>query len=234
MYSTIRCLLNSIKSPGIKNKQELIRARTLFEGEQKERSRLGRELHDGIGSMLLAMNRQLELYKSKHRNGEEDQDLERIITMLNSTTKELRNTVHNLIPETLVLQGLEEAINNFCQQINREKKLEIQLYINGNWSEVNHEISLNIFRMVQELVQNIIKHSSATIAAINIVLLDGHVKMIVEDNGKGMNKLTKSKGTGLKNINWRVAALEGIMSVESIMDKGTIIHISIPYQHILA
>lgn len=234
MYSTIRCFLNSIKISGIKNKQELLRVKTLFEGEQKERSRLGRELHDGIGSMLLAMNRQLELYKSKHRSQEEDQDLERIITMLNSTSKELRNTVHNLIPETLVLQGLEEAINNFCQQINREKKLEIQLYINGNWSEVNHDISLNIFRIVQELVQNIIKHSSATIAAINIVLLDGHVKVIVEDNGKGINKQTKSKGTGLKNINWRVASLEGIMSVESATDKGTIVHISIPYQHSIA
>ncbi|WP_181358353.1 sensor histidine kinase [Taibaiella chishuiensis] len=234
MYSTIRCFLNSIKTSGIKNKQELLRAKTLFEGEQKERSRLGRELHDGIGSMLLAMNRQLEQYKSKHCAAGEDRDLDQIITMLNSTTRELRNTVHNLIPETLVLQGLEEAINNFCQQINREKKLEIQLYINGNWSEVNNDISLNIFRIVQELVQNIIKHSSATIAAINIVLLDGHVKMIVEDNGKGINKLSKSKGTGLKNINWRVASLEGIMSVESIVDKGTIIHISIPYQHTMA
>jgi two-component system NarL family sensor kinase len=232
VHFTIRYFFNSNKTSGTKNRQELLRVKSLFEGEQKERSRLGRELHEGIGAMLLAMNQQLETYKSKHRPDGEDKDLDLIMAMVNDTSRELRNTVHNLIPETIILQGLEEAINNFCQQINREKKLDIQLYINGNWSDVSHDISLNIFRIVQELVHNIIKHSNATIAAINIVLVDGNVKMIVEDNGKGINKQNKSKGTGLRNIRWRVASLKGLMSVESVIGKGTIIHIAIPYEDI--
>lgn len=234
VHFTIRYFFNSSKTSSTKNRQELLRVKSLFEGEQKERSRLGRELHEGIGAMLLAMNQQLETYKSKHRPNEEDQDLDLIMTMVNDTSRELRNTVHNLIPETIILQGLEEAINNFCQQINREKKLDIQLYINGNWSDVSHDISLNIFRIVQELIHNIIKHSFATIAAINIVLVDGNVKMIVEDNGKGINKENKGKGTGLRNIRWRVASLKGLMSVESTIGKGTIVHIAIPYENIKA
>jgi two-component system NarL family sensor kinase len=229
---TIRHFFNSSKTSGKKNRQELLRVKSLFEGEQKERSRLGRELHEGIGAMLLAMNQQLETYKSKHRPDGADKDLELIMNMVNDTSRELRNTVHNLIPETIVLQGLEEAINNFCHQINRTKKLEIQLYINGKWSDVAHDISLNVFRIVQELIHNIIKHSHATIAAINIVLLDGNVKMIVEDNGRGIDKRSKSKGTGLRNIRWRVAFLKGSMSIESVMNKGTIIHIAIPYEDI--
>jgi signal transduction histidine kinase len=229
---TIRYIFNSSKTSSTKNRKELLRVKSIFEGEQKERSRLGRELHEGIGAMLLAMNQQLETYKSKHKADAEDEDLDQLMTLVNDTSKELRNTIHNLIPETIVLQGLEEAISNFCQQINREKKLEIQLYTNGNWSEVSQDISLNIFRIVQELVHNIIKHSNATIAAINIVLLDGNVKMIVEDNGKGINKESRSKGTGLRNIRWRVASLKGLMSVESAIGKGTIIHIAIPYEDI--
>lgn len=232
MHFSIKDFFSFNKTSGIKSKQELQHLKSFFEGEQKERSRLGRELHEGIGAMLLSMNRQLEAYKSKHHAAGGDEDLELLMTMVNDTSKELRNTVHNLIPETISLQGLEESIHNFCQQINKERKLDIQKYINGNWSEVSHDISLNIFRIVQELIHNIIKHSGATIAAINIVLLDGSVKMIVEDNGRGINKHSGSKGTGLKNIRWRVASLNGVMSVESIAGKGTIVHIAIPYENI--
>ncbi len=229
VHFSIKDFFSFNKASGIKSRQELQHLKSFFEGEQKERSRLGRELHEGIGSMLLAMNRQLESYRAKHRTDGNDEDLEQLVAMVNNTTKELRNTVHNLIPETISLQGLEESIHNFCQQINKGKKLDIQQYINGNWSEVSHDISLNVFRIVQELIHNIIKHSGATIAAINIVLVDGNVKMIVEDNGRGINKQSGSKGTGLKNIRWRVASLKGLMSVESIPGKGTIVHIAIPY-----
>jgi len=225
---SIKSFLNFHKTSGIKSRKELQHLKSFFKGEQKERSRLGRELHEGIGAMLLAMNRQLESYRDKHCTEEGDEDLDLLVAMMHNTSKELRNTVHNLIPETISLQGLEESIHNFCRQINKERKLDIQQYINGDWSEVSHEISLNIFRIVQELVQNIIKHSGATIAAINIVLAEGNVKMIVEDNGKGIVKQRGTKGTGLRNIQWRVASLNGVMSVESIPGKGTIVHIAIP------
>src|SRR6218665_1155741 len=87
VHFNIRYFLNSGKTSNTKNKQELLRLKLLFEGEQKERSRLGRELHEGIGAMLMTMNRKLEKYRAKHRTDENDQDLDHIITMINDTSK---------------------------------------------------------------------------------------------------------------------------------------------------
>jgi len=227
---SIKYFFNGNYHSGIKNKVERLRLKSFFEGEQEERARVGREIHDGIGAMLLTMTRQLEDYRSRHLTNEKDKDIELIISTIRATTKELRNTVHNLIPEAITLQGLETTIDNFCKEVSKGKGLEIQLYINGDWATVNQTISFNIFRIVQEAVHNIVQHSAATIAAINIVLSDGDVKIIIEDNGKGISKLSGHKGNGLRNISWRVESLKGIMSIESSKGKGTIIHISIPYK----
>jgi signal transduction histidine kinase len=228
---SIKYLLNGPEKSGIKNKVELLRLKSFFEGEQEERARVGREIHDGIGAMLLNMTRQLETYKTKHHSAEQSEEIETLISMIRATSKELRNTVHNLIPEAITLQGLEETIDNFCKEASKGKELEIQLYINGDWASVNQTISFNVFRIVQEAVHNIVKHSGATIAAINIVLSEGDVKIIIEDNGKGIGKQT-TKGNGLRNISWRVASLKGLMSIESATGKGTIIHIAIPYKQL--
>jgi len=229
---TIKYFLNGAQKSSIQNKVKQLRLQSFFEGEQEERARVGREIHDSIGGMLLTMTRRLEIYKSKQKSNEQAEEIDEIISMIRSTTKELRNTVHNLIPEAITLQGLEETIDNFCKEVSKGKEIEIQLYINGDWSSVNQTISFNVFRIVQEAVHNIVKHSGASIAAINIVLSDGDVKVIIEDNGKGMEKLVPTKGNGLRNISWRVASLKGVMSIESAKGKGTIVHISIPYKKV--
>ena len=230
MRFSIKYFLNSAQKSGIQNKVKQLKLQSFFEGEQEERARVGREIHDSIGAMLLTMTRRLETYKSKHHAQEQIEDINEILTMIRATSKELRNTVHNLIPEAITLQGLEETIDNFCKEVSKGKEIEIQLYINGDWTSVNQTISFNVFRIVQESVHNIVKHSAATIAAINIVLSEGDVKIIIEDNGRGIEKQVSNKGNGLRNISWRVASLKGTMSIESAKGKGTIIHIAIPYK----
>lgn len=230
MPFSIKYFLNGSYHSNVKNKVETLRLKSFFEGEQEERARVGREIHDGIGAMLLTITRQLEDYKAKHHSEEKDRDIDTIISTMRATTKELRNTIHNLIPETITLQGLEETIDNFCKEVSKGKGLEIQLYVNGDWASVNQHISFNVFRIVQESVHNIVKHSGATIAAINIVLSEGDVKIIIEDNGKGISRLSDRKGNGLRNISWRVESLKGVMSIESSRGKGTILHIAIPYK----
>jgi signal transduction histidine kinase len=229
---SIKYFLNGAQKTSIQHKAQQVHLQSFFEGEQEERARVGREIHDSIGAMLLTMTRRLEVYKSKQQSDQQAEEIDEIISMIRATTKELRNTVHNLIPEAITLQGLEETIDNFCKEVSKGKGLEIQLYINGDWASVNQTISFNVFRIVQEAVHNIVKHSAATIAAINIVLSEGDVKIIIEDNGRGMEKQDNNKGNGLRNISWRVASLKGIMSIESAKGKGTIIHISIPYKNL--
>ena len=202
--------------------------KALFEGEQKERSRLGRELHDGIGGMLITLNAQLENFRSAYAF-EEHEAMADIMNVVNETSKELRNTIHNLIPESILLHGLEETIRNYAKLLNKHSLLDIQIFVCGNWSLVKGNTVLNVFRIVQELLQNIVKHASATVASINIVLTDKKIKLTVEDNGRGIIQPVKSKGNGLANIRWRVASLMGIMSVESAIGKGTIVLITLPH-----
>jgi signal transduction histidine kinase len=199
----------------------------LVTGETNERSRIGRELHDGIGAMLLTVNNHLEQYKRNNTNQAQAEALDSIIELVNTTSKELRNTAHNLIPEAIQMQGFTAALQQYCRYISPAGKPEIQLYTYGDWNTVSHTIVTSVFRIVQELVQNTVKHAQATVAAVSVILLEKNIKIIVEDDGTGIIRKKNYTGTGLQNVKARVAALGGKIYIESIEKKGTIIHIEI-------
>jgi len=199
---------------------------------EQERTRMSRELHDGLGSMLsgikhsfTAMRNQLELSDSEslkfHGN----------IDKLNESIKELRNISHSMASDSLLKYGLENSLRDYCRNTSEPGVLAISFTaIDTERIQLTEEQSFHIFRIVQELLQNILKHADAKQAILQISYNAKRLYIAVEDDGKGfeMNEIKHKKGLGLKNIETRVKILKGRMDLQSSSLKGTSVLIEMP------
>src|SRR5690606_23937758 len=129
--------------------------------------------------------------------------LTEIMQMLEDTSSEVRKTAHNLMPDVLVRHALPDALTIFCDHIDEE--LPTELSCEGDFSLLDKATELMIYRTVQELIQNIIKHASATRAAIQLYIFEGRLSLTVEDNGTGFDASEQHHGFGLENLRYRIA-----------------------------
>lgn len=200
---------------------ELARLTAFLEGEQKERSRIGRELHDGIGAMLFTLSNRLKNFYEENKSNNAEA-LHGIIHLVNETTKALKDAAHCLIPETIVLKGIEESIVTYCELINPEKKPVLQLNFFGNWESTAPETLHVVFRMTQELIRNIIQHAKASYASITLSNIDNTIRLLSDDDGRGFDTKNIQYGSGLYSLYARVKLLNGTINIESSPGKGTI------------
>jgi two-component system NarL family sensor kinase len=204
--------------------------RAIFEGEQNERVRIARDLHDSIGQMLsvvlmrlgtLPDLNQAELKKSAGISAQ----------LVNKTLEEVRTISHNLIPEDLHF-GIVRGLENLCQKISSGGDIEVLLIISDEVRARKFGVafSLSLYRIVQEVLGNMMRHSGAS--EINVVMSESVALIILQitDNGNGFDTSTidKSKGIGWKNIFARVNLLNGSVDVQSAHISGTRIEITIP------
>jgi signal transduction histidine kinase len=146
--------------------------------------------------------------------------------MLGDTTAEVRRMAHNLIPDVLTKYNLEKALDMYCNDINNTNQLQITVQCHGIADKLHKATELMCYRIVQELVQNIIKHAHATSASVQVMLVEGTLGIIVEDNGHGFDTTKQPfSGVGLDNLRFRVNALQGTMELLSQVNKGTAVHI---------
>jgi len=156
------------------------------------------------------------------------QAFERSMDMLDSSIKEMRRVAHNMMPEALVKFGLDTALKDFCNDINQSGALKVDYQSLGMEQEViDQTTSITIYRIVQELIHNTMKHAAATTAIVQLSKTDGQLSITVEDDGKGFDPviLQAVKGIGWTNIKSRVDFLKGILDVQSDAGKGTSVHI---------
>lgn len=208
----------------LNQKQEINQLRAVIEGEEKERSRIGRELHDGIGGMLSAINMNLNAIQKRHPDITGMKELNAISRMLDDTSTEVRKTAHNLMPDVLIRHSLKEALIIYCEHLDTNSDLQIDLQIYGNLERLGKGNQLTLYRIIQELMQNIIRHACATHAVIQIMQHEEKLSITVEDNGIGFNKDKKDTGYGLQNLEFRVRALKGEVSIMSSQNKGTTVY----------
>lgn len=209
------------------NKEIVIaRLNATITGEERERNRIAAELHDGIGGLLAAAKMNFELIKpqaSEHIRT----DLEEGIRLLQHASAELRNTAHNLFPEILIQNGLLEAIQHFCKSIGSNKSTVISFQSTGEPQRYNREFELSVYRIVQELVHNIVKHAGATEALVQTSFYETGIDITIEDNGVGMpeNATESRPGMGLKSIAARAKAMNGKFDIQSNPGMGTSAHL---------
>lgn len=214
----------------LRQEQEIDRLRAMMQGEEKERTRIARELHDGIGGMLVGVKMNLGVYK-KEQHVKNTNKLDEIIQMLDDTSSEVRKTAHNLMPDILTRHTLSEALIIYCEHISMPEGPEIELQFHGDIDQLGKDVELVLYRIVQELIQNIIKHAQATYAVVQLVHNEqnGKLSIFVEDNGTGFNMEHPGGGYGLENLKNRVLALEGEISIASELGKNTTVYIEFDF-----
>lgn len=217
----------------LQQEKEINQLRALMQGEEKERKRIAHELHDGIGGMLAAVKMNFAAFKKKHEPYHDLDELAQLLNMLDDTSDEVRKTAHNLMPSILLKHTLVEALITYCSYINARGSLNVRFQEYQVPEELPKDFELMIYRTIQELIQNMLKHAAATIAVIELEYRDGNFNVTVEDNGKGFDtRQVAGQGYGLQNIAFKVQALKGYISIESAPGKGTTISIAFKGEHI--
>lgn len=219
--------INDQKINDIKQKEELSLTKAILEGEERERERIARDLHDGLGGMLAGVKINFSTWSASHLNPEKDKEFYKILGQLDNSVGELRHVARNLMPESLLNFGLETALNDLCEFYNR-KDIEIDFQAINIKKNLPLNIQLNIYRIAQELLANAIKHSEATSILLQCSQSEKDFFITIEDNGKGFenNKEQKTKSMGLLNLKNRVDYLKGNMEINSD-HQGTTINIEL-------
>jgi len=225
----------------LRRQRELMDA--LVEGQDQERRRIAAELHDGVGQIIHAMSLNLhaldlQLQKSQIQRPEV---LGVIRTQMEETIDEIRSISHNLMPRVLQDFGLEHALRQMCDRLqhNRNKQgnptPDIRLEVLSMPQGMMKSAQASLYRIVQEIVHNAIKHASAQKVVIQINERDGYLVLMIEDDGVGFDtrKMQHSRGIGLGNIEARVKLMGGSQNIESSPDNGTTFVIEIPESRIL-
>lgn len=215
------------KIEDIKQKEELSLTRAILDGEERERERIARDLHDGLGGMLAGVKINFSTWSSSHLGHENNQEFYKILGQLDNSVTELRHVARNLMPESLLNFGLETALHDLCQFYHR-KDLEIDFQAINIEKRLPLNIQLNIYRIVQELLANAVKHSEASSILLQCSQAGENFLITIEDNGKGFDKNIEktTKSLGLHNLKNRVNYLKGKMEVNSD-HQGTTINIEL-------
>jgi signal transduction histidine kinase len=204
----------------IQQQKELQLLQALMQGEEKERSRIAKDLHDGVAGMLAAVKMHFSSMPGAD-NLMQVEGYQQGMKLLNEAAQEIRKTSHNLMPEVLLQHGLDEALRRYCNNVNNSKVLQIQY---DSWGEVdsfNNSFELSVYRIVQELINNIIKHSKATQAIVQLSQQNDMLTISIEDNGVGFSGNDNGKdGMGLRSLQNRIKAMNGKLEMESSQQSG--------------
>lgn len=212
-------------------KQQDLATKAVLEAEEKERKRIAGDLHDGVGQLfsVVKMNLSGLLDRLKPSNIQDNLLAEKTIALVDESCKEVRNISHQMMPNLLLKSGLASAIKDFIDKIDKES-LNVNLQTVGLNTRLTTNIELVLYRVLQETVNNVIKHAEASQLDIQLVKDALSITATVEDNGKGFDKnlVEKFEGIGLKNIRTRVEYLKGSVDFDSQVNGGTVVCIWIP------
>lgn len=191
--------------------------------QEEERLRIARDLHDELGPLLAGLKLQLELLKMPELSSEESAEtLIKGQKTLDKAINELRNTAHDLMPVAFSDMGLIGSLQERCEDINHANQIQLILKTENYPEQLKKESELNIYRIIHEIINNVIKHSGASQCTIEIKSTNRFLYISCMDNGKGFDPAEGNrKGAGLKNIDSRVKLLNGQLTVTSKKEEGS-------------
>ncbi|MEQ9298440.1 MAG: sensor histidine kinase [Cyclobacteriaceae bacterium] len=202
---------------------------SLLEGQEQERKRLAREIHDGIGPTLSTLKMNLANIQRDIQGMDQNlnQKFQRSYQMIDDAADDLRTISHNLMPKVLSDFGLVEAIDSLCDKID-EAGLRVE-FISTGLEERLHKVSeLGLYRITQELINNTLKYGAANKITVQLIKRDNGIRLMYEDDGKGFDLSSTSKGLGLMNIENRAKALAGGVILDSQPKQGMTAIVDIP------
>jgi two-component system, NarL family, sensor kinase len=232
-YTTYRQkqLLAEQEIEQLQNEKLLLASESILKGQEDERTRMAQDLHDGLGGMLSGVKLTLGAMKGNIILTEENAQLfTKAFDQLDKSIGEMRRVAHNMMPESLVKFGLQQALQDYCESINVSKQLSVKTQFLGLENRVDGSTEIIVYRIIQELTNNSIKHSNATNLMVQVMKNRNELSITVEDDGRGFDQEegNTKKGAGLSNIRSRVDYLKGQMDIKSAPGAGTSVHIECP------
>ena len=216
--------INTQKVTALKQEQELNLIKASIAGQDEERKRIAQELHDSIGGNLAGIKLQI----SSINNAENR--IKDIVQQLDDTYQLVRDISHTLVPKKYRQHNFIGLIEEYSSNISKTGKIEIVFtpYNTQVLNAVDDTIQMELFKIIQELMTNTLKHAQAKKIDIQINYIENEISLMFEDNGIGFETTTVSEGIGFKNIKNRVSQLTGNIHIDSLKNRGTIISIEIP------
>ncbi len=212
----------------LEQERQLVAAGAILKGEERERSRLARDLHDGLGGMLSGIKLSLTNMAGNMALSEASTlSFTRALAQLDHSIGELRRVAHSMMPENLVRFGLREVLRDYCETLERSARLPIRFQAFGLEERLEQSTEIILYRIVQELLTNVVRHAEATQVLVQVMRTGEHLTLTVEDNGKGFAPQGTAKGIGLGNVRSRVNYLNGHTDIVSSPGTGTSVNIRI-------
>lgn len=224
--------INTQKIKELKQSIALNNLESMIKGQEEERERIAKDLHDSLGGLLSTIKLRYDnlIYEMSgiHKTSEQ----QRVHDLIDEACSEIRSIAHDLTPGALEELGLIEAIQDMLNRYDKSGQIiTFQYYGFSEQTVLDSEISIYVYRIIQELVNNAFKHAEAKEILVQISLMEDQLEVIVEDDGKGYSESAIKKGMGLENIKSRVYYLKGELSVKSESGSGTSSYIVIPLKN---
>jgi two-component system, NarL family, sensor kinase len=224
-------LLQQERIVELEREKQFLAAQAMLQGQVEERTRMAKDLHDGLGSILSSAKYSFTNMKDNLIITPENAEaFERSMGMLDRSINELRRVAHNMMPEALVKFGLDTALKDYCNSIDQSGAVQLTYQSFGiDELSISKSTSSAVYRMVQELVNNILKHANGTTALVQLIRKNDALSITVEDNGKGFDTgiLQNNNGMGYLNLRNRVTYLNGTIDIQTAVGKGTSVNIEI-------
>ncbi|TCJ12000.1 tetratricopeptide repeat protein [Flaviaesturariibacter flavus] len=211
--------------------QQEAATRAIIEAEESERQRIAKELHDGVGQMMSAARMNLSSLGSRLPLGDADnrKTFDNVITLVDESCREVRAVSHNMMPNALLRSSLAAALRAFIDKIDI-KALQVHLYTEGLDDRLEDNVQTVLYRVVQECVNNVIRHSGASRLDISLIREGNELTATIEDNGSGFDPQEAAQGLGLRNIRTRIGYLKGSVDFDSRPGRGTLVAFTVPLQ----
>jgi len=215
-----------IENLNVKNQEKMLGI--ISDVQEEERKRIANDLHDDVGAQLSTLK--LFIYRINENSFPADTDLkENIKKLIDSSIKGIRRSIKDLSPNALEKFGFEPTIRDLFDAIRKAESIDIKYDSNINGRKFDSKIELNLFRVIQEIINNTLKHAQATEIRIDINSLSDQLHIHIQDNGIGFSlNGNNNKGLGFKNIESRLYLIKGKYVVSSSPENGTSYQINVP------
>jgi len=219
--------LQEEKINSMEKQQQVISLQSMINGQETERTRIAKDLHDGLGGVFSTVKMHYSTLQENTPQVKDNPLYKKTLDLINNASDELRKVAHNMMPEVLMKVGLVEALTDFSNNISSGRLLKITLQAYGMEKRLNSSTEIMLYRIVQELINNIIKHAYATEAIIQINREGNRLSLVIEDNGRGFDthEAEEKRTMGMATVKSRVDYLNGRLTIDSRKDIGTTVMI---------
>jgi signal transduction histidine kinase len=220
--------INAQKIRELEDQYKIETMQSMLAGQESERQRIAHDLHDSLGGLLAAAKLQVENLPGKFPELARDKDVLKIKSLLDDTVAETRQIARNLQPHSLVQFGLVNALQDLIGRVGSKGAPSITFQCFGEVSGLSQDVALNCYRVVQELLQNSLKHAKANEILVQITRAGNELAILVEDDGIGFDPKTIQKGMGTGSVAQRVQFMKGDLSIQTAPGQGTSTLFTIP------